>query len=94
MAAHIYTALQQIEDDIERLNLNLFEHLDAALRFSCWTEELELDEYLRLRNIVDDRDEDALVAFVAEMKPLYEDAWTDLRQPKTREEWLQRKYNL
>lgn len=100
MAAHVYTALQQIEADIERLNLNLFNQLEPALSFSCWTEDLDLDEYGELRQIVELHDttplvaEDRLYEWVRTMKVKYEQVWQGYGEPRTREQWLEAKYGL
>jgi hypothetical protein len=99
MAAHVYTALQQIEEDItEKLSTNLFSHLRTALDLSTWTEDLDIDEYGELSRIVDlhtDKPltaENSLLDWVREKKAKYEKLWKYYGEPRTREQWLTAKY--
>jgi hypothetical protein len=86
MAAHILTALNQIENDIIKGRL-VWDHLRAALEISCWTEDLAYDDYLALHRAVHSEDRIALSFWVTTMKKKYVEMWEALNKPTTREEW-------
>jgi len=90
MSAHVYTALQQLQEATH----TYFPSLQAALDFSCWTEDLSLEHYRELADIVHEHSEEALQAFVSRCLPVYQEEWRQLGEPRTREDWLRRKYGV
>lgn len=100
MAAHIVTALNQLTDDIDQNRVN-WDHLDAALKLSSWTEDLNLDDYISLRNVVDSGQEKPkaadpikrLSAWIENVYPKYLSIWQKLGNPRTREDWHKAKYS-
>jgi len=85
MAAHIVTALKQIEQQIESGKPDL--HLDTALNLSCWTEDLDLDDYRSLEHLVDDP---GLLPWVKIAIRKYTQVWEQVGEPSTREQWRDR----
>jgi hypothetical protein len=97
MAAHIVTALTEIQKDtitdVPGTDVPDFywRQLQTALDLSCWTEDLDLDEWRELQRVVDGRDSGELRDFVAKCLPIYQAEWERLGQPRTREEWGKRR---
>lgn len=91
MAAHLKTALEQVTQDIELNRIN-WNHLQAALDISCWTEDLRLDDYVQLQGIVTDQDLQRLKEWVFYNLIKAEIEWGELGQPATREQWILTKY--
>lgn len=85
MAAHILTAINQIIENPERE----FRHIKAALNLSCWTEDLDLNDYSRL-SLVENSGE--LRFWAQQAKGKYEWRWEKLECPETREEWHKAQY--
>jgi hypothetical protein len=92
MAAHVLTGLHQVAEMAN--NDVTWAQLDAALQFSCWTEDLEDSYWKSLRQIVDDRDYPHLLAWVKLHEREYGNIWLDLGQPSTREEWNRVRFGL
>ena len=88
MAAHIVTALKQIEQQIESGKPDL--HLDTALNLSCWTEDLDLDDYRSLGHLISDVDDPGLLPWVKIAIRKYTQVWEQVGEPSTREEWRDR----
>ena len=87
MAANIKTALTQMaEGKISS------QSLVPALHFSCWTEDLDLDEYHALQQISTSGSRDQVIGFGLALLPKYTQVWYKLGCPNTREQWLQQKY--
>lgn len=88
MAAHIKTALEQIAE-----NKYPSGHVRIALQFSCWSEELSLDDYCRFDDIVNhfemtDTEKDKECRRTAKLLlPKYTSQWETLGKPQTREAW-------
>lgn len=91
MAAHVYTALKQIGNDIQNDRLN-WSHLDGALAISCWTEDLLQEDYCELGQIVQARDLSDLRQYLVVHLWKYHQVWRKLGKPATREQWLKRQY--
>lgn len=66
--------------------------LQTALILSCWTEQLDLKDYLDLKAIVEKPDRVALLAWFDAMLAKYTPEWEQLCQPKNMEAWLKAKY--
>lgn len=95
MAAHIVTAIGQIKDEIENRDGGVYwSGLDAALNISSWTEDLKYEDWGDLRLTVDLKDVDMLKRWLFEAEIHYTPEWKSLGEPRTREEWNRRKYNL
>lgn len=95
MAAHVFTAIQQIEDELLKAHeeghlYDRWSHLQAAVDLSTWTEDLELEHYYSLRDIIQSGNDIRLALWLGEMKVLYRKLWANLEQPRTREEWRQK----
>jgi hypothetical protein len=91
MAAHIYTALNQIKDDLLLTNKILYwEGLQAALDYSCWTEELDLSEYAELQAVVKEQSLVKLAYWLGKTIPVYQQRFVKLDYPADRETWLER----
>jgi hypothetical protein len=88
MAAHVVTALNEIKKDLQQGNPVQWDILNAALNLSCWTEDLDLDEYTALLVIVQKKYPMHLALLVGQCLEKYTNKWVLLGQPKTREEWL------
>ena len=91
MAAHVLTALKQIREDIKQNRLN-WSFFVAALMLSCWTEDLELDDYSQLDKIVTAEDKKLLSDWIISTYNKYYNEWFNLGCPKTREAWRKEKY--
>ena len=59
MAAHKLTAIIQC---LEMDDAPLITQLKAALELSCWTEDLDLDDYRKLVKLVTAKDPDGIVS--------------------------------
>lgn len=92
MAAHIITAIRQTEEDI-KLNRLDWKHLNAALSLSCWTEDINLDEYRELMTIVELENIDRLITWINLLKPKYTEIWFNWGCPNNREQWHEIKYH-
>lgn len=95
MAAHLFTALKNFKNQYneEDINDTTWEILRSALDFSCWTEDLELEDYLELDNIVKTRNTHQLMMFLDEQLPVAQETWERLGKPKTRRDWQDALYN-
>lgn len=87
MAAHVLTALNQIKDNPVNFN-----HLQSALNLSCWTDDLDLNDYCTLSDIVTYENTEKLLAWVERMIAKYCDKWINLNCPDTREQWRKALY--
>lgn len=89
MAAHVWTALNQLREDhiIKELPVN-WDAMKASLNFSCWTELLDLDDYIDLRGYVDDEDTLGLVFWIGTVFSKYKAKWDKLGQPTTMGAWV------
>lgn len=94
MAAHVLTALKEIDRRFITGNNIAWDQLQAALDLSCWTEDLEYEDYRDLRDIVTRQDIEALTGFVRELIVAYNLIWESMNQPRNREDWLKIKYGL
>lgn len=92
MAAHIKTALEQLKE-----GKFIVDSVRSALALSCWTEELDFDDYLGFSQLVHGGPErvppvvyvrDAVMGFAFALYPKYRERWYNLGCPKTREQWL------
>jgi hypothetical protein len=92
MAAHLLTALRQIRGEIERDKNVYWPSLQAALELSCWTEDLDLDDYRSLATIVHNQDLPALKIWVDKQTAVATQTWRKLNQPVNREQWVDRLY--
>jgi hypothetical protein len=61
--------------------------LECAVQRSCWTEDLTLEDWRLLRDIVARRDYAGLQEFVGAVTQTYARTWEALGRPATREEW-------
>lgn len=89
MAAHIVTAMTTTNWEVLP-----WDQVGAVLNFSCWTEDLDEDDYFELHNILILQDRPALVAWAASILEKYTPVWEWYGRPPTREQWLKVKYNL
>jgi hypothetical protein len=92
MAAHVITALNQLTDDIRKDRVN-WEFIQAALNFSCWTEDLDLDDYIDLDQINQSQNIDLLSDWITSIFNKYFAEWFKIGQPRTREDWRKLKYS-
>lgn len=88
MAAHIYTALQQISKNPSAE----IGYLEMALGHTQWGDQLQYDDWLRLNELAKAGDAEALSIQVDALLPIYKEEWERLGQPTTSTEWNQRKY--
>jgi hypothetical protein len=93
MAAHVLTALNQLNDDIKEDRVN-WEHIQSALNLSCWSEDLDLFDYSELQTIVNLQLIGALDNWITDKYDFYHNKWLEFGQPRTREEWLKSKFSL
>lgn len=91
MSAHVLTALNEVTGNLADGKV-AWGHLQAALNISCWTEQLDLGEYIELTGIVAAQDAARLDAWIKSVYPAYQRQWERLEQPRTREEWINRLY--
>lgn len=89
MAAHVKTALEQIIVD----NFH-YDHLMPAFNISCWTDDLDLSDYIYLRDIVrdyavypDNHRRDVVKTAAKMLLSKYTDIWQSLGCPDNREMW-------
>ena len=87
MAATIKTALTQLAE-----GKTSPESLKPALHFSCWTEDLDLDEYHALQQVSTSGSKNQVIGFGLALLPKYTQMWYQLGCPNTRKQWLQQKY--
>ena len=93
MAAHVKTALEQIMEQKYPSS-----HLRGALQFSCWTEDLTMEEWAKFDDIVNhftmtDNEKDAECKKLArKLFNKYVEEWLTLDMPATREEWRELKW--
>lgn len=85
MAAHVLTGLNQVA--VMQETESTWHQLDAAVRLSCWTEDLTLEDWRLLRDIVSRRDFAELQEFIGAITQTYARTWEALGRPTTREEW-------
>lgn len=91
MAAHVLTALNQIIEDPE----GNMQYLPSALDLSCWTEDLDLQDYCQLRDIVKMNHNESYIAlqgWARLMRMKYTPKWERLGRPETREAWRKAKW--
>ena len=91
MAAHVVTAMSWIMEHGESHNA-----INGALQLSCWTEDLDLDDYASLTavSLLDDATFPlALRGWTMAMLPKYRDQYFRFGCPETREEWHKAKYS-
>ena len=82
MAIHALNALKDIADGKETLG-----NIQTGLAFSCWTEDLELDAYMKFRDLTNADDLEGCKAFAASLIPFYAQIWDAFGRPTTREAW-------
>lgn len=94
MAAHVKTALEQIIVD----NFH-YDHLLPAFDLSCWTEDLDFNDYCDLHDIVkayatmpDSHRHDMVKQSAKLLLPKYIQQWESLGRPDTREAWRMAKF--
>jgi hypothetical protein len=92
MAAHVITALTHLRDDMfKTLSVN-WPGLQAAVNLSCWTEQLEIDDYQRLDAIIDETNIMKLSYWMGEVYEKYWRIFEGLGKPTTMEEWVHRSW--
>lgn len=85
MAAHIVTGLLSV---IELRNQEQIRNeMQAALALSCWTEDLDLDEWCKLNALVERNWMSEFHLEAIRILGKYIPIWQELLEPKTREEW-------
>ena len=96
MAAHVIVALAQVaqELNVDR-NVTLldepnWEGLKAATELSCWTEELDIDDFSNLVAAIGIFDTWGLYEWMEIVAPKYLARWAGLGFPASREEWRKR----
>ena len=90
MAAHIITALGQLAQELGdgfAPNEPNWSSLDTALNLSCWTEDLDYDDYIDLRSAVDAADAWWLIELIEVIAYKYLHRWAERGFPANREEW-------
>ncbi len=87
MAATAKTALTQLAEG----DFNIYQ-IETALALSCWTEDLDLDEYIALDKIMSPGSKNQVIGFGLALLPKYKKQWYRLGCPNTREQWLNAKY--
>ena len=92
MAANAVTGLKETLRMAQETNSSLFYQMRAALELSCWTEDLDFEDYSRLAEVVYAKDFDGVEKLSAELLVAYTAEWEFLGRPETREEWHRAKY--
>lgn len=88
MAAHVWTAVNQLRDEhVLRNNPVNWPGLQAALDLSCWTELLDLEDYESLQDVVSKEDKIELAFWLGSVFVKYKEEWVRLGMPTTKEEW-------
>ena len=88
MAANVTTGLAQVIDGHFTLS-----QMRAALNLSTWTEDLAWKNWSAFNKLVEAEDVDGIVNHAKSIISLYKTVWNLLDQPRTREEWLDRRFD-
>ena len=95
MAAHVYTGLQQVIEDVSA-GRDIVAQVEAALNLSSWTEDLDLDDYDTFATAIKMdwglATNEVLMGIAMALLKKYRAIWLDLGQPGCREEWYEAKY--
>ena len=94
MACHVVTALKTIKEHGEPRS-----SMKAAVELSCWTEDMDTDDWESLDNLVkkyetEEQFAPALYGWATALEPKYTNTWYGLGCPETREEWSKAKWNV
>lgn len=88
MAAHIYTALQEIAGGTVPM-----EQLQHAVNYAGWGNQLKAEHYQVMVNVAYNGTVQEAIALANEIMPVYRRDWILLDRPKTYEEWQDRFVN-
>lgn len=92
MAAHAYTALIQLKDDMNATGNVNWPGLEHALGYAPWADEIDFKWYQMFQQIVAKENVAALAFLIADLLPTVKQEWEFLDKPTTHEEWVERKY--
>jgi len=95
MAAHKLTGIRQVLAYLKDKRADLaFRDLGPALVLDCWTADIPIDDYLALRDIVEEEDADELYTFCNLVIDRYLEEWNQFDCPATREQWNAARYPM